>query len=73
MAEVVAGVRVFRVADEFGEKDIGVEEVDAHGDVDHLGIKGGAEVGGLGLLDEAGDFAVFRNLNDAEVGDLAGG
>jgi len=73
VAEVVAGVGIFGVADEFREKDIGVEDVDAHRDIDHLGIEGRANVGGLGLLDEAGDLAVLGDLDDAKLGNFVGG
>ncbi len=72
MAEVVLGVGVLGVLDEFGQEDVGVEEVDAHGDVDHLGIEGGADSGLFGLLFEAGDLAVAGDLDDTEGGDLVG-
>ena len=58
---------------QFGQQDVGVEEVDAHGDVDHLGIEGRADVGLFGLFDEAGDLAVAGDLDDTEGGDLVGG
>ncbi len=73
VAEVVLGVGVFGVLDQFGEQDVGVEEVDAHGDVDHVGIEGRADAGLLGLFDEAGDLAVAGDLDDTEGGDLVGG
>ena len=66
VAEVVGGVGIFGVLDEFGQEDVGVEEVDAHGGVDHIGIERRTQVGGLGLLDEAGDLAVARHFDDAE-------
>jgi hypothetical protein len=47
VAEVVGGVGVFGVLHQLGEQDVGVEEVDAHGGVDHLGIEGRAQFGGL--------------------------
>ena len=47
VAEVVLGVGIFGVLDEFGEEDVGVEEVDAHGDVDHLGVEGRADAWSL--------------------------
>ena len=51
---------------QLGEQDVGVEEVDAHRGVDHVGVEGRADVGLLGLLDEAGDLAVAGDLDDAE-------
>ena len=67
-----AGVGIFGVLHQLGEQDVGVEEVDAHGGVDHVGVEGRAQVGGLGLLDEAGDLAVARDLDDAEAGYIGG-
>ncbi len=72
MAEVVLGVGVFGVLDELGKQDVGVEDVDAHGDVDHVGVEGRADVGLFGLLVEAGDLAVAGDLDDTEGGDLDG-
>ena len=40
VTEVVLGIRVFGVAHQFGQQDVGIEEVDAHGGVDHLRIEG---------------------------------
>ena len=72
MAEVVLGVGVFGVLHQFRQQDVGVEEVDAHGGVDHVGHEGRAHGGLLGLLFKAGDFAVTRHLDDAEGRDLVG-
>jgi hypothetical protein len=73
MPEVVLGVGVFGILDELGDEDVGVEEIDAHGDIDHTVVEGRADAGLLGLFDEAGDFAGAFDLDDAEVGDLVGG
>ena len=72
VAEVVLGVGVFGVLDELGQEDVGVEDVDAHGDVDHVGVEGGADAGFFGLLLEAGDLAVAGDFDDTEGGDLVG-
>ena len=73
VAEVVFGVGVFGVADELGKEDVGVEEVDAHGNVDHVWIEGRADVGFFGFFDEACDLAVLGDFDDTELGDLVGG
>ena len=70
VAEVVGGVGVFGVLHQLGQKDVCVEEVDAHGGVDHLRVEGRAQVGGLGLFDEAGDLARARDFDHAEAVDL---
>jgi hypothetical protein len=72
VAEVVLRLRVFGVANEGGEQDVGIENVDAHGGVDHAGVEGGADVGFLRLLEKAGDLAVAGDLDDAEAGDVGG-
>ncbi len=73
VAEVVLGVGVFGVLDELGEQDVGVEDVDAHGDVDHVGVEGRADLGLFGLFFEADDLSVAGDLDDTEGGDLVGG
>jgi len=72
VAEVVFGVRVFGVLDEFGQEDVGVEEIDTHGDIDHVGVEGGADFGLLGFFFEADDLAGAAYFDDTEGGDLGG-
>ncbi len=50
-----------------GEKHVGVEEIDAHGGVNHGGIEGRAEIGGLWLLMKADDLAGAGYFDDAEA------
>ena len=72
VAEVVGRVGVLRVLHQLGKQDVGIEEIDAHGGVNHVRVEGRAQVGGLGLLDEAGDLAVAGHLDHAEAIDLFG-
>lgn len=72
MAEVVLGVRILGVSDQLRQKDVGVEEIDAHGSIDHFGIEGRSQAGFLGLFDKAGDLTVTCHLDHAEGRDLAG-
>ena len=72
VAEVVGGVGVFGVLDEFGQECVCVEEIDPHGGVYDIGVEGRADVGGLGFFDKASDLTRARNLDDAEAGDLVG-
>ncbi len=72
MPEVVRGVGVFGVLHQFRKKNVGIEEVDAHRGVDHVGVEGRANVGGLRLLDKPCHFAIACDLNDAEAGDFIG-
>ena len=70
MAEVVLGVGILGVGDEGLEQDFGAEDVDAHVDVDGVGIEGRANGGGLGLFLEPEDLALAADFDHAEAADL---
>ncbi len=72
VAEVVFGVGVLGILDEFGQEDVRVEDVDAHGDVDHIRVEGRADLGLFGFFFEADDLSVAGDLDDAEGGDFVG-
>jgi hypothetical protein len=72
LTEIVMGLGVLRIGEKDWDHELGVEDVDAHGDVDHLGVEGGAEFGLFGLFFKAGDFSSAGDLDDTEGGDLVG-
>ena len=57
----------FGVGDESLEQHFSIEDVNAHGGVDGVGIERRADVGGGRLLLEAEDFASCADFNDAKL------
>ena len=67
VAEVVLRVGIFGVGDQRLQKYFSVEDVNAHGGIDGVGVEGRAEGGGRRLFLEAENFAGVAHLDNAEA------
>ncbi len=67
MPEIMLRIGVFRVFHQRRQQHIGIEEINTHGSVDHVGIKRRTQIGGFGLLLETDHLARPAYFDDAEA------